>query len=400
MAVIGVGVFDLLSPLQATAGRGGELPTIVGVQYDPRDTKVLRDSKPRVAVEFHKENDRFGINQVDPADPNNHSKWKRLTFREDGASNNTIIKINGTEHTFGFKTRSNVFLRPRLKALPKPYLGWSTAMRFRDEEIQVTQSTQIIPGPTLLLDTVLIWYKVENYGKNKQKVGVRILLDTFIGQNDGVPFTVPGSSGFVRTKADYSGARIPDYVEAVEKPENDRDPGTIVRLGLTGVQWSDTIKLVEPSRVRISRFPGEHIKWDWNAEDIGNDSSIAVFWDEEEIAPKGTRNFAITYGLGKLDIKDQIALSVPEKAIPNGEFVVTAYIYNAHKGDKVRLQLPPGVILNSGTEQITLEENAKRTQVYWRVKAGSEGTVTFHAVIGKTKSHPVSVKIQAKSILG
>ncbi len=37
----------------------------------------------------------------------------------------------------------------------------------------------------------------------KHKVGIRVMLDTYIGANDGVPFTIPGKKGFVDTRADF-----------------------------------------------------------------------------------------------------------------------------------------------------------------------------------------------------
>ena len=37
------------------------------------------------------------------------------------------------------------------------------------------------------LDTCLVKYKVENRDKSTHQVGLRVLLDTYIGENDGVP---------------------------------------------------------------------------------------------------------------------------------------------------------------------------------------------------------------------
>ena len=52
-------------------------------------------------------------------------------------------------------------------------------------------------------------------------------------------------------------------------------------------------------------------------------------------------NVALTYGLGKLDITDQLALSAPAAAQPGREFVVTAYVYNAKRGRRSRSTCPP-----------------------------------------------------------
>ena len=48
---------------------------------------------------------------------------------------------------------------------------------------------------------------------------------------------------------------------------------------------------------------------------------------------------------------------------------------------KVRLQLPEGMTV-SGPAETTVEEAAKRTQVFWRVTATREGTFKIEATSG------------------
>jgi hypothetical protein len=335
---------------------------------------------------------------LDADDPDNKEKWKRLTFREDGATNNTIVKIGDSEHRFGFPTRTNVW-HGTGQRLPPPFRGEISTMDFAVEKVRVTQFLQIIPGQTMLLDTLLIYYQVENYGKDPQKVGVRIMLDTFIGNNDGVPFTAAGALGFVTTRAEYKNGDVPDYLEAVENPENEKDPGTTVRVGLRGLQWSKT-NLVEPDRAVICKFPGAEARWDWALEDMGNDSCVVVYWPEAELPPRETRHLAMTYGLANLDIADRLALSAPNSVLPGREFAVTAYVYNAVKGQKVRIDLPNGVELAEGKEEVAIDKDAPRTQVFWKVRASKEGEAKIGAVSGKAQARPISVQVKARNILG
>ena len=37
----------------------------------------------------------------------------------------------------------------------------------------------------------MVRYQIENKDTQNHKVGLRFLLDTYIGANDGVPFTIP-----------------------------------------------------------------------------------------------------------------------------------------------------------------------------------------------------------------
>src|SRR5262249_54022833 len=159
----------------------------------------------------------------------------------------------------------------------------------------------------------------KNQGDVPQKVGLRMMLDTFIGLNDGVPFTIPGRKGFVDDKLDLVSNKkrdeIPDYLEVVEKPDDPNDPGTIARLGLRNINLPDA-KLVDPSMVRICRFPGAYAKWDWEPEDmripedeqnkqpkkdkkgkkkgepeVKGDSCVVIYWPEETLEPKEVRHY-------------------------------------------------------------------------------------------------------------
>lgn len=366
---------------------------IAGPNYDPAQ---LREPKPRLGVAFNGA-DRFGLVMLGARDPRDEGQWKRLTYRANGATNNTVVKIGTSEYLFGYGTPANK-LTPH-RALPAPYFGWRSVMDFSDEQVRVTQYLQFVPGQDNVLDTLLIYYQARNYGTLPQRVGLRVMLDTYIGANDGVPFTVPGEKGFVTRQAEYGSSSIPDYLEVVEKPEDSVDPGTIARVGLRGLAWGD-VTLVEPQMVRICRFPGAQMKWDWAMEDMRDDSCVAVYWPSQELAPQQTVHLAMTYGLGKLEISDRLALSARRSVQPGEAFVVTAYVYNATEGQKVGLVLPAGVELVQGELEQTLTETAKRTQVFWKVRSRNEGDKQIEATSGGARARPVIVRVRKRSIFG
>jgi hypothetical protein len=242
------------------------------------------------------------------------------------------------------------------------------------------------------------------------------MLDTYIGANDGVPFTIPGRQGFVDTLADFEKKKIPDYIEVVEKPDDVKDPGTVVRMGLRHFTLPG-VDLEDPELLRICRWPGNRARWEWKPEDMNGggstpDSCVVLYWPYETMNGKDVRNMAFTYGLGQLDIGaagadpgeptpgTALALSVPAYVQPNQPFVVTVYAWRAKKGDKVKLELPRGLkLVDEESVEKTITEDAGRTQVFWRVRGGA-GKYELNATSGKAKAKPRVVEVKTASIFG
>jgi predicted secreted protein len=391
-ALLAVVAYDLSRPPAAV--EVAPQTTVAGPNYDP---SLLRDPRPRLGVGFTRE-DRFGVVLLDALDPMDKGRWKRLTARDSGSTNNTVVKLGTSEYLFGYATPANR-LTVSQEPLPAPYHGWRSIMDFSDEKVRVTQYLQFVPGQDNTLDTLLIYYRAYNYGTLPQKAALRALLDTYIGSNDGVPFTAPGQKGFVTTMAEYKRPAVPDYLEVVERPDDSADPGTIARVGLRGLAWGE-VELLEPEAVRICRFPGAQMKWDWEMEEMRDDSCVAVYWPQVELDPRKTAHMAMTYGLGKLEISDRLALSARPAVQPGEVFVVTAYVYNAVTGQKVTLRLPEGLELAEGEAEQAVAEGGKRTQVFWRVRARAEGERQIEAVSGGARSRPVTVQVRRRNIFG
>jgi predicted secreted protein len=365
----------------------------------------LRDSAPRLGVQFSedptaKDQMRFGLVMLGVPDPRNPDRFKRLTFAEMGESNNTIVKIGDYSYYFGRETPHNRWVKGKKKQpLPGQRKGWLSTMEFTAEKVVVTQHVEIVPGHSGLLDTCLIYYTIHNKAEVPRKIGLRVMLDTFIGSNDGVPFTIPGEKGFLDTKRDFAQKEIPDYVEVIEKPETPEDLGTVARLGLKGLKLPG-VNLEEIDWMRICRWPGnKDAPWEWEPEamnqppDQARDSCVALYWAYRDVDPGEKRALAFTYGLSELSIgagttqESRMALSVPAQVQPGREFVVTAYVWNAREGQKVRLRLPEGLSLVEGQqEEQTVEATAARGQVFWKVRAADKGTFEMEATSGAARA--------------
>jgi len=382
-------------------------------------TYTVKDPESRISVRLDPARERFGVEMTQETDPDNPERPKRLTFDERGKSNNTVVKIDEYEYKFGEVTPSNHWgggRGGRSKEVPitqDQRRAWESTMEFNAQKIEVVQHVEIVPGQTGYLDTLLVYYSLRNKDTHKHKVGIRVMIDTFIGANDGVPFTIPGQKNFVDTKAEFSRKDIPDYIEAIENPNDPEHPGTVARLCLRHFNLPH-IDLDDMDKLLICRFPAGNPNAGWEISPVESmkpegkddkkekgDSCVVMYWPYKELNPGETRYVAFTYGLGSLEIGGALALSVPSSVQPNSEFVVTAYVWDAKKGDKVKLIVPDGLKLAGGESvEKTIEEEGKRSQVFWRLRSGKSGEYLLEATTDKDKSKPKKVIVKPASIFG
>jgi hypothetical protein len=377
---------------------------------------ALKDPNPKLSLQFA-ENMRFGLALVGVPDPRPEykDKLKKLTYWETGDSNNTIIKIDANEYFFGRKMLHNRWTGERGAGkeikLPEGRHGLASEMDFTLERVLVRQDVEIVPGDSGLLDTCLVWYTITNHGDTPQVVGIRVMMDTYIGANDGVPFLIPGRRGFLTTMEEFPQKSIPDYVEAVENPDTPGEPGTVARMRLKGIRLPGVPEIEDIETVRVCRWPQKDVKWSWTMEPMdkdpeNRDSCVALYWKQAWMNPGEVRHMAFTYGLSRSEVGGKvdggastIALSVPGSVRVDGEFVVTAYLWNTRPGQKVSL-------INLGDSGLTLAANETaekpvpspgkaRTQVMWKVKASTRGPWRVEATCGDARAKSAPIKVGA-----
>ena len=75
-------------------------------------------------------------------------------------------------------------------------------------------------------------FDITNNDGKTNAVGLRFLLDTYIGSNDAVPFTIAGAKELCDTMKEFnSPADVPDYISALEHQDL-KKPGTVAHLSL------------------------------------------------------------------------------------------------------------------------------------------------------------------------
>jgi hypothetical protein len=356
---------------------------------------------PDILVQFSPENRRFGIQMVHEKGPDLPEAFKRLTFDKQGETNNTCLNLDKAPYLFGQPpgtwARNEKNRRLELVEVAKGR-KWQSVMDF--DAIRVTQTVEILLNEqTVRYDTCLIHYLIENKSTDRHPVvGLRVLLDTFIGTKDGVPFAIPGKPGLLETLGDYKQDEIPAYILALERSEL-TDPGTIAQMGLKlpGFKLQDEDPELDPiDRLVICRWPGKWVRWDWdfrpmNEDPENKDSCAVVYWPELEMAPGTKRAMAFTYGLGQITStgsEGSLGLTVGSSSIrPDKEFTVTAYVKNPEPGQKVKINLPKtgGFSLAAGEEEQTVEKGTDYSQVSWKVKAGQPGSYRFEVTSGSAQ---------------
>jgi hypothetical protein len=402
-----VGVGRLAWPVLALLALLSAVMCYDAFQHEDPDTGLI-DYEPRLLARY---NDamRFGITMLKEPDPEQPGKNKRLTYDESGATNNTCIKIDDDDLLFGFVGPSSRWARdPKKGEIRKidPKTGDSRAVWEAKSNILVTQTVRLIPGEqTRVLDTYLVHYTIENKSNEHHHVGLRVLLDTFIGANDGSPFVIPGHLGLLDSMRIFSQKEIPDYVEALEHADL-LNPGTVAHLGLKGLRAPDRHGLEPILSMRICRYPqNSEVRWDWDPEPINKnpekkDSCVVLYWAYDDMNPGHVREMAFTYGLNAVSSGDgQIGLTVGGSFKPGGEFTVTAYVKDPKPGQKVKLDLPSGLVLLEGeSAEKDIEPGGDYSQVSWRVRADAIGTFRATVTSGLDRESS-SVRITDKGLL-
>jgi hypothetical protein len=427
--------------VSSTGGEGEELPVKLGEGgVKPSGGPVGRSDNA-----FWEPSMRFGLVMYEEG-LKHSGQEKRLTFDSKGLTNNTVVKLDGRDWWFGerpFRREDGerTFTGPpwpgrwrdQKKALGKDAtgrqrIGVESVWEYEKEHVSVTQIVEIVPGPqSNLLDTCLIHYRITNEDTVPHRVGLRFMLDTYIGANDGVPFLIPGETELCDTQKEFPTAdTIPDFIQACEH-EDLAHPGTIARIGLK------LSGLEPPTRVTLGAWPNlelrklnkrcdqEKTRWDVPVLPIKAikeidpsaqpDSAVAIYWNDKDIEPGESRDVGFTYGLATVsgnESKGRLALTAGGSFAPGGEFTVTAYVSNPTSGQTVTLNLPQGFDFISGaaTQKVPpVPANAasRNSPVTWKVRAAKQAgeyQLRGSTSNGDTQSLKIQIKVPVPGLFG
>jgi hypothetical protein len=329
----------------------------------PEEVLPPVDPVPRITVGFTPEM-RFGVSTTtgNPEDPSDDGK--QLTFDDCGDTNNTRLWVDGSTPMVG--DRSGRSVRPMQRS---PEGAIEAAWIYGD--IQVTQTILIIPGQTSRrMDTIQVDYRLENQGSTSHEVGLRVMLDSLIGGNDGVPFIVPGQEQMVTRPQTFTGEQVPDFVRALEVP-NLVNPGVIADLGLRPDEGE------RPGEVILTQWPGSNAAWNYDrTSGFAADTAIGLFYASRTLAPTETRQIRFTYGLGSISStttkNTQLSLTAGGPFQAGGKFWLVALVQSPRSGQQVQLELPGGFRLAAGHDATQpVATGANCSQISWLIEIES-----------------------------
>ncbi|CAK0773980.1 exported hypothetical protein [Gammaproteobacteria bacterium] len=298
-------------------------------------------------------------------------------------SSGTTIRVDGLDHyNFNRSTFGNEVTPPTNIDSVTNQGVWDIG------DVRLVQTLKIVKGGSGNLDTLKISYRLTNRGSSNHSAGVRILLDTMLGQNDGAPFRVP-AVGEVTYERELIGSSVPMYWEAFEdltNPSSLKARGTLVENGSL------------PDRLVFAYWRHAYgSQWDYAIDPsvlVTGDSSVMMYWNPITLSPGQSVTRTTYYGLSDVSTQPggEVALStLPELSLVNGSyapnpFPVTVYVSNTGSatltGLTAELALSTGLVLGSEslTQRIQNIEPSDTGQATWQVRA--TGTVTGPLVIG------------------
>jgi hypothetical protein len=242
-------------------------------------------------------------------------KRHKLTYASEEGMSNNLVFFAIDDKTFVFGVDTEARLPPGMHGgkweTKKAALGKGPDGNERlghksvwlAGKVRITQALEIVPSRDGSLDACLITYQVENTDDKPHKVGMRVVVDVYVGANDAPAFALPGKDKLITTSADLRGKDIPYAAKALEKPDL-KDPGVVGYFTLrpgAGVEG--------PERFTVTHFPTkENIKdlltWEipvrnmkLGADDPG-DAAAVMYWDAREVKAGGQRRMGFAYGGG------------------------------------------------------------------------------------------------------
>jgi hypothetical protein len=305
--------------------------------------------------------------------------------------------VNGQLFQFGNGSRVEYVNKP----LPQDKSGKARegfTSRYVHGDLRVTATFTVVPTKAAdraakrRRDAMIIHYVVDNVGKQPQKVGLRIFMDTYVVNNDQCLFAAPTMPGKILNGVVLKGQEFPPYLQLLQRPDL-KNPGFVAHL-----TFDLGSRLEKPERIVLTRLGAGGGGWDVPAMPAG-DSALAFFWEPKEIKPGSKREFAYGYGQGITTSPENeglVQVNVGGSFVPGKRFSIAAHVTDPALGQFLTLELPQGMVLLEGKEiqpVPALQGESAYSVVMWhaRVQRPGEFPVRIRSSTGVTQGKVITV---------
>ncbi len=242
-------------------------------------------------------------------------------------------------------------------------------------------------------NVIILKYVCENTGTTSRKIGMRLMLDTVLYQNDNGRFIVP-RTGQLLQETTYNGASVPDFWYSMYNIDTEK-PAVWCRINENPYGKPDSVVFACAERIANAYYhytadPKRNYKFTPLAQ---NDTGFAAFWNQKELAPQERIIYTISLGQYTPVIRSNppyaVALFVNDKAY-RGEYTIACDIENIDptttlRSIQAKLILPPNCQLLSSTPTISIDKLSAlaSSHIGWKIKcpsiSGKEFTIEIFA---------------------
>ncbi len=171
-------------------------------------------------------------------------------------------------------------------------------------DIEAESGTVTMTMRLLENDNYVFALEYQNRSGEAKEVGFRLLVDTWAGNTDGVPFLTPAGPDKDSQLHTKEFKFTPAYSTLWETIDAENDGYVYLRNTLTGPG------LVAPDQVAFARWGSAYrSEWDYKISSdnsILGDSAAMLWWQPQRIAAGNTRNVATRFGVFKRTEKTMI----------------------------------------------------------------------------------------------
>ncbi len=360
---------------------------------------------------------RFAIETTggDPANPSDNDQ-SLIYGRPTPWTSYTTLRINDADFIFGGPSRKMERRTGKELKTGIPIRQFTGNDRivtdFDYDGIIARQTLSFFRTPsTRVKDSTLIEYEITNKTKSTATVGIRLMVDTKLGSNDGAPFRI--GSRAVTGEILVPKSELLPYWQTF-------DSLTAPTVIAQGTLDSPDDGLTPPDRLILANW-GTLADNPWTADyqegrsfvrtgEEEKDTALAMYWEPVTLRPGQSKRIRTVYGLGGLTLAAgdlSLGLTAPAEATAGSsrELFVVAYItntggYTSHD-TTVTLTLPKGLELVNGRASVELGQLkvGDTRQIPFRVKTKSAHKGNWPIVLKVTSSTLAPNQIQRSIML-